>query len=129
MCFQAGLLICDQPAEMLAMTLVSSPVWKNSSLGASKHIIQRPVMMERKVLVGSLELNPIKSTSRPKVGMKRFQLNCILHNWIIRKDLEASSGLKLTRLINRRKVGMNRARRNFIHLKSTTRKDLEANSG
>ena len=48
MCFQVGLLMSDWSAEMLAITESSRPVWWNSSLGESKHIIQRSLMLERK---------------------------------------------------------------------------------
>lgn len=38
----------DRSAEMLTITESSRPVWRNSSLGESKHIIQRSLMLERK---------------------------------------------------------------------------------
>lgn len=40
MCFQVGFLMSDRSAEMLTITESSRPVWRNSSLGESKHIIQ-----------------------------------------------------------------------------------------
>ena len=47
-CFHIGFLMSDRSAEMPTITESSRPVWRNSSLGESKHIIQRSLMLERK---------------------------------------------------------------------------------